>query len=156
MKRIVKILSVLVCLGLILALSGCQGEASVTVAGGQITATPGGEVTVPITITADSKVAAADVLVRFDDKKLAYMGYDDSDVFDPDMKVGNLEAENRFHYTLATLNSYTEAGTVFSLTFRVADDAKGTIPLKIEVPTLVDADHNVLSCKIEHGKITVE
>ena len=155
MKR-VQTLGILV-LFLCMLITACSNaDAKITIAAGTTTGAAGDTVEIPVTINEDSNVAAADIFVVYDTSKLSYVGYDHSTTFDPNIKTANLEQEGRFHYALATVTPYTEAVTVFTLQLKIADDATGTIPLTVEVETLVDSDSSDLKVKTVNGSITVE
>ena len=140
-----------------LLLTACSdADAKITIMAGSVTAAAGETVQIPVTINEESNISAADIIITYDTSKLSYAGYDDSETFSPNVKLGNLEQEGRFHYALATLDPYTEAGTLFTLELKIADGVTGDIPLKVEVPTLVDTEQNALKSKTVSGTITVE
>ena len=155
MKRLktLVLLLVFVCL---LFTACSDASAKITITAGNVTAAAGETVQIPVTINEGSNISAADVIITYDVDKLSYAGYKDSDTFDPNIKTGNLEQDGRFHYALATLTPYTEAGTLFTLELKIADGVTGEIPLKVEVPTLVDTEQAELKVKTVDGTITVE
>ena len=155
MKRLHTLIVGMLLVGLLL--TACSdADAKITITAGSVTAAAGETVQIPVTINEESNISAADIIITYDTSKLSYSSYSDSETFSPNVKLGNLEQEGRFHYALATLDPYTEAGTLFTLELKIADGVTGDIPLKVEVPTLVDTEQNALKSKTVSGTITVE
>lgn len=157
MKRIQTILVVLLCLALAL-FSGCAGETEdkTTISAGEVTGAAGEEIKLPISITENSNLAAIKITVTFDPSKLLYVGYDHSETFSPDAKVGNLAAEGRFVYSIATLTPFTEAGDIITLKLKGAEGVTGKIPVNVEIESAVDSEHNPLDIKLVAGSVTIQ
>lgn len=156
MKRVRTIGILVLCLCMIL-LTACSGsKADMTISAGQVTATAGETVEIEVTLSEDSNLAATDIEVFFDPSALSYVSYENSDTLSAQIQLGNLAEDGCFHYALATTTPFTDAGTIFTLKLQVAEDAAGEIPLKVEVPTLVNESGEALSAEIVNGSITVQ
>ena len=131
-------------------------DAQVVFTAGQVSAKAGETVVLPIIVSENSQVAATDVYVRFDSTQVSYVKYNQGKTFSPTMQAGNLEAEGRFHYTMATVTPFTKSGEMFTVSFKVAEGITGTIPISLEVPTLVDEKIEPLTCAVVDGSITVK
>lgn len=155
MKRIYRAAILLSCLCIFLLTACSNSGPKVTVSLDKITAAAGETVEIPVKISENSNVAAADIIVKFD-SSLDYVSYSGGDDFTPDVHIGNLMEEGVFKYTLATLTPFTEEGTVFTLKLQIAQDAAGEIPLTLEIPTLVDSEGAKISVDTVNGSIQVQ
>ena len=155
MKRIYRAAILLSCLCIFLLTACSNSGPKVVVSLDKVTAAAEETVEIPVKISENSNVAAADIIVKFD-SSLDYVSYSGGDDFTPDASIGNLMEEGTFKYTLATLTPFTEEGTVFTLNLQIAQDAAGEIPLTLEVPTLVDSDGAKISVDTVNGSIQVQ
>ncbi len=124
---------------------------------GSVEATPGQTVTVPVSISANVNVAALTLNVTFDPSVLTYQSYADGDAVSGAMGLGNVAKTGVFTYAMISLNPLNKAGNLFTLTFKVNNDAKpSTTHLQLEQITFSDENNNTIPVSLYSGSVIIK
>ncbi len=122
-----------------------------------VTAAKGSSITVAATITPDSGLAAADFDIKFDSSVLTYESYKSGNAAAGTFNDGGVTETGKFRFTMVTLSELQNAGELFTVTFKVAENAPtGNIPLKLICSTACDYDTNPIDVTCINGSITVK
>ena len=112
----------------------------------------GDTVTVKVNISGDASVAQLTVSVVYDETALTLTNQENGSVFTTNS--GNFaEAKNHPYVSAAIVPN----GTLFSMTFKVNDDAKaGSYDVGVAIREAYDGEGNPVEATASNGKITVE
>ncbi len=123
----------------------------------EVQATKGSTFTVAANITADSSLAAVDFEIDYDPDLISYVSYEKGNAVGAGMCDGNEVSSGKFHFTMITLSELKKAGSMFVVTFKVADNAPaGKIPLTLTCQTSCDFDINSIPVTCVSGSVTVK
>ncbi|MBR6548560.1 MAG: hypothetical protein IKT68_03355 [Clostridia bacterium] len=127
------------------------------VTAGSVEAAPGQTVTVPVSISANVNVAALTLTVTYDPSVLTYQSYADGDAVSGAMGLGNVAQTGVFTYAMISLNPLNQAGDLFTLTFKVNNDAKpATTHLQLNQLTFSDENNKEIPVSLHNGSVVIK
>lgn len=121
----------------------------------------GDEVTVSITISPDSELGAADLLLKYDASKLKYEKYQLGPAVIGGIPIvnPNYKAEGDFMTMICTYinaNGVRAGGSMLDLTFTIRDGWSGQTPLTLTVKGFAHFDdYSEIPYTVENGKISI-
>ena len=118
----------------------------------QISCEPGATCQVEIWVSQKSQVAASDLLIEFDATRLSYESFKAGTVY---QSVANLQNSLTLKVTSVTLNPPEVDTLMGTVTFKVKENATGTIPLKLTSETCADINEKDMVPVCFGGEIVV-
>lgn|GEM_PF-3238590 len=143
-------------LGLTISAAG-----SINLSVSKITANPGDEITVSVTITPDSKVSALEFTITHDTTKLQYKSHKSGPAsggclnsFNPNFPSSGNKKTGKS--AIVHMEGITQGGSLLDITFIVLPGWTGSTSLDFAVQTCGDKDQKNLDYTAESGSVTVK
>ena len=157
MKVMRKSLSVLISIALMLVCFsfGALAADPVVFQAGEVSGEIGDTVTVPVTVSADSNIAAMNMTLFYNPEMLEYVSSEKK------ITSGNWELHTdsdnvgSFYAGFISLDPLTQAGTMFEVSFKILDTAAKECGIQLYITTLSDYDLHALAYTTTHGKVSV-
>jgi len=131
-----------------------QGQATITV--GDASGLQNAEVVIPVSISANSGLGAADLVLTYDNTKLEVKGYTEGAAAAPGIVSCNIAyGPTTISIAYANGSGMTAGGSLVDITFKILPSWVGTTPLDISVNgDFVDSSTNPIAYTIDNGSIT--
>ena len=116
----------------------------------------GDNVSVSVSISADSGMAAATIVLNYDNTVLDLVSaVKGAGLTDGIADVMSDEVQGTITLTYINMDGFNGSGSIIDATFNILGTATGIIPLTLEVPEFLDVNSNTLGFNITQGSVEV-
>lgn len=155
MKRLIAFLTVLCLVAFCSVTAFAASKDVLTVSGPEgNTCTPGSTITLTFGLAEGSNAAAVNVEVSYDTDTFEYVEYQNGDLLTDAIAVGN-NSDGKVLFTLATLTPITNAGSLFTVDFKVDSKATGEHSFFFYSTAFSDVDGNDIETNTVETVLTV-
>ncbi|MBQ3006387.1 MAG: leucine-rich repeat protein [Clostridia bacterium] len=117
----------------------------------------GETVTVSVTMSENSYACGGNFNLVYDNNMLQAVSASCGDLAAGMTPIANPQYDaNKVRFTFAGITPITEYGTLVTVSFKILDNAEGTIPLTLEKVNLYNSNSEHLTKTVEHGSIIVD
>lgn len=117
----------------------------------------GETVTISVTMSENSYACGGNFNLVYDNTMLQAVSASCGDLAAGMTPIANPQYDaNKVRFTFAGITPITKFGTLVTVSFKILDNAEGTIPLTLEKVNLYDSNSEHLTKTVEHGSIIVD
>lgn len=116
----------------------------------------GKDVKISVNISADSDIAAASIVLKYDKIKLEVISATQGTALTTGITDVNSDVPNaKIIIAYVNVDGLKASGSILDVTFRIKQITTESIPLTLDVPELINNKYEVISHKVENGSIKV-
>ncbi|MBR4868205.1 MAG: hypothetical protein IKU10_03530, partial [Clostridia bacterium] len=151
MKRIFAFTLILLMFASVL-LTASAASATLTVTAGDCA--PGSTIEVAFGLEKNSNIAAADFRVSYDTAAFEFVDYENGELIDNRLGVGNCK-DGKVLFSTAGTDPIMDAGTLFTVKFKVDSKASGAHEFKFYTVSCCDYDQNKIKTEVAVAKVNI-